>query len=375
MRPSACYGRKTVATVLAILTDAFGGFGGISQYNRDFLRALAEDERIERVIVLPRIADLAVPSLPNKVEQLSESVGSLGRFAKTCIRTTRSVKPDIVLCGHVNLLPFAAPIAKHHHCPLVLMMYGIEVWQPPRLASRVLLNRVNHTVSISRITYEKAAAWSSALARAPVSLIPNAVDLQQYVPNVDKPKYLLDRYQLNGRKVIMTLARLVDRERYKGVDEMLEVLPALLEKEPSLCYLVVGSGSDLPRLRAKASTLGLNDRVVFSGRVSDAERIDHYHLADAFVMPGRGEGFGFVFIEAMACGIPVVASVLDGSREAVRFGSLGQLCDPRDQASIISATHRALAASRTAAPPGLEYFSMENFNARVRCLVEQVSRG
>ena len=77
------------------------------------------------------------------------------------------------------------------------------------------------------------------------------------------------------------------------------------------------------RLERKAASLGLKGNVVFAGRVSEAEKADHYRLADVFVMPGRQEGFGFVFLEAMACGIPVVASSVDGSREAVLNGELG----------------------------------------------------
>ena len=69
--------------------------------------------------------------------------------------------------------------------------------------------------------------------------------------------------------------------------------------------------------------------MVFAGRVAESEKAAHYRLADAFVMPGYGEGFGIVYLEALACGIPVLASKLDASGEALRDGTMGLLVDPR----------------------------------------------
>ena len=74
--------------------------------------------------------------------------------------------------------------------------------------------------------------------------------------------------------------------------------------------------------------------VTFTSVVPEAEKADHYRLADAFVMPGRGEGFGIVYLEAMACGIPVLGSRLDAGREALRQGELGILVDPDDRDAL-----------------------------------------
>ena len=133
-------------------------------------------------------------------------------------------------------------------------------------------------------------------------------------------------------------------------------------------YLIVGDGDDRPRLEAKAHALGLAGRVTFAGQIPDSEKPDHYRLADAFVMAGRGEGFGFVFLEAMACGTPVVASRIDGSREAVRNGELGLLADPDDPASLASAIRQALSQPRRI-PDGLDYFAYPRFRARLADIV------
>jgi phosphatidyl-myo-inositol dimannoside synthase len=95
-------------------------------------------------------------------------------------------------------------------------------------------------------------------------------------------------------------------------------MPALIKEIPTIAYLIAGDGTDRHRLEEKAKSLGVHGRVVFAGYIPESEKADHYRLADAYVMPGRGEGFGIVYLEALACGVPVVASQVDGGREAVR---------------------------------------------------------
>jgi len=131
-----------------------------------------------------------------------------------------------------------------------------------------------------------------------------------------------------------------------------------------LKYLVAGDGDDRPRLESKVRSLGLAERVIFTGMVNERDKADHFRLADAFVMPGRGEGFGFVFLEALACGVPAVGSQLDGSREALRDGLLGELVDPANPASVKQGILRALAKPKEI-PPGLSYFAWPAFAQRV----------
>jgi glycosyltransferase involved in cell wall biosynthesis len=182
------------------------------------------------------------------------------------------------------------------------------------------------------------------------------------------------RYGLGGKTVILTLARLDTLERVKGVDQVLEILPRLLSRRPELTYLVVGDGSDKSRLEEKARSLGVADKVVFTGRVDERHKVAHYRLADAFVMPSRWEGFGFVFLEALACGIPVVASRIDGGREAVRDGALGALVDPLDPDDLVRGIEEALSKPRGTVPEGLEYFAFNNFTSRVHTFVDDVIR-
>ncbi len=349
-------------TVLNLVTDAFGGHGGISQFNRDFLVALSDSPDVQRVVVLPRLAVGPLGHILPSIDFRTDALGGLHSYALACAKIATSERPQLVLCGHVNLLPFAAPVAARHRASLVLIVHGIEVWRQPRLLSRAILASVDHIVSVSRLTLDKMQIWSRTAAHRPATLLPNSIDLSRFVPATNKSSELLDRYGLRDKRVLMTLARLTSPARYKGVDEVLELMPELLKSDPDIAYMVVGDGSDLARLRTKAEELRVASHVVFPGRIDESEKVTHYQLADAFVMPGRGEGFGIVFLEAMACGIPVVASVLDGSREAVQYGALGELCDPRDQSSTLAAISRALAKGRGTRPVGLEYFDVPRFS-------------
>ena len=165
--------------------------------------------------------------------------------------------------------------------------------------------------------------------------------------------------------MIMTLGRMANEERAKGFDQVIDLMPSLIRDIPNLVYLVVGDGTDRARLEAKVRDSQLQNHVVFTGRVDDAMKADVYGLADAYVMPSMGEGFGFVVLEAMASGVPVVVSSKDGTREAVRDGELGLIVDPADSNAIRQGVIAALKKPR-GIPEGIDYFSFENFSSRLR---------
>ncbi len=198
-------------------------------------------------------------------------------------------------------------------------------------------------------------------------ILPNCVDLSLFTPG-RKSETLLTRYGLRNRTVLLTLGRLAEEERYKGFDEVLEILPLLAQDVPNITYLIVGDGPDRIRLEKKAQQLDIADRVVFAGRISEEEKADHYRLANAYVMPSSGEGFGIVYLEALACGIPVVGSKIDGSRDALRNGRLGILVNPKDRDELHAAILKTLAEKESGVEDrrnGVEYFSTERFRERV----------
>ena len=347
--------------VLLLTSDAYGANGGIALYNRDVIEALVAVPEVDEVVVIARVMPNAPTAVPSKVRLVVESIGGKAQFITAALRASAEGY-GLVICGHVHLLPVAALVNQFIRAPLVLMVYGIDVWQPPYRLVRQWLKAVHAVWSISAITTERMNQWAG-LPAARYTQLPNAIHLERY-GMAPRRADLQARHGLEGARVIMTLARLPSRERYKGVDEVMEAMPALLQDIPNLKYLVAGDGDDRPRLMQKARTLGVSDRVVFAGMISEADKADYFRLADAFVMPGRGEGFGFVFLEALACGVPTVGSLLDGSREALRDGQLGELVDPAEHSSINRGILRALEKPKVI-PEGLGYFSWPSFQERI----------
>jgi glycosyltransferase involved in cell wall biosynthesis len=223
--------------------------------------------------------------------------------------------------------------------------------------------------SISEFTLERLRGWADIPATVTTSIIPNAVDLEKYTPG-PRNESLLARWSLRGRRVLLTLGRMDAAEQAKGFDEILEALPAIAAEFPTVAYLIVGDGSDRKRLETKVARLSLTERVRFTGYVAEAEKPEYYRLADVFVMPSRLEGFGFVFLEALACGVPVIASKVDGSREAVRNGALGMQVDPSRPGEVIAAICATLREPFLPPRSELEYFSSERFEARCHALID-----
>lgn len=352
-----------------LLTDAFGGIGGIAKFNRDLCNALAAMPDVAEVVALPRLVQREPETIPGKVT--FEAARDKFAYALRVLRwLPNGQRLDLVICGHINLLPLAWPLSRVKRCPLLLVVHGVDAWRShhnPLVP--LLLPRVNLIAAVSRYTIDRMRAWTG-LPQSRFRLLPNCVDLDRVAPR-PRNAALAQRLGLEGRRVLLTVGRLAGRERFKGFDEVMEALTELQRERADFVYVIVGDGDDRARLVDKARALGVADRVVFTGYVSEEEKLDLYNLADVYVMPSRGEGFGIVYLEAMACGVPTVGSSVDGSRDALRDGRLGLLVDPGDRAQILSAIRIALDKPR-GRPDGLEYFSESAYRRRVAALVREV---
>lgn len=351
--------------LLVLLTDAFGGHGGIAKFNRDLLTALASFPETEAVVALPRLVVQSVGHLPEKIIFDCSGLGSKWRYFFCALRSLFTGGTfQCVVCAHINLLWLAWLYARWRRIPLILVIHGVEAWRyDGRWLTRRLLGQVDRILAVSEFTKNRFVSWSK-VQPARVMILPNSIDIASFQPGPRRSD-LVKRYGLEGKKVILTLARLDAQERYKGIDELLEVLPKILSNIANLKYLIVGDGSDRQRLESKAQFLGVGEHVVFTGRVSEAEKVDHYRLADLFVMAGFGEGFGIVYLEALACGVPVVGSVRDASQEALRQGRLGVLVDPCDAESLRNGIVQSLLSPRLTERSELDYFSLPVFTHRL----------
>jgi glycosyltransferase involved in cell wall biosynthesis len=352
--------------VLMLLTDGFGGMGGIAKFNRDFLQALDACAEVERVHALPRLIPAPIDkSVPESVVYDRKAArGKLAFMRRALLHAWRGPPADLVICGHVNLLPAAWLLARLSGARLALVVHGIEAWTRKNALIGRLIRSVDSFIAVSRCTAERTATWSKVPADG-FFILPNCVDLSHFLPRARDVK-LAQRYGLQSSKVLLTMGRLAATERYKGFDEVIEAMPRLLESFPTLRYLIVGDGSDRRRLEAKARLLGVPDAVIFAGAVPEAEKVAYYNLADAYVMPSHGEGFGIVLIEAAACGVSVIGSLADGSREALLDGRLGRLIDPSKPSELIEAVTKVLASEPVRARNGaVRIFDVAHFRARV----------
>jgi glycosyltransferase involved in cell wall biosynthesis len=254
---------------------------------------------------------------------------------------------------------------------LALIIHGYEAWTPSsHRLSNMLVKRIDAFIAVSRYSAERFVQWSGVPA-ARGFILPNCVDLDRFQPG-ERDQELVNRYGVRSAIVMLTVARLVTGERYKGVDEVIDVMPRLLRQWPDLRYFVVGDGSDRARLEAKARALGLSGHVIFAGRVTEAEKVAHYNLADVYVMPSSGEGFGIALIEAAACGVPVVGSSTDGSRDALLDGQLGRLVDPTKPDDLVLAIGAAInARQHRGRNKMIGTFGIGRFRARVTEWVKQ----
>lgn len=353
--------------ILMLLTDAYGGHGGISVCNRDMILALSEDDRVGEIVALPRLAREPLGPLPSKLRFDLSGLGGGARYLRAASALMFGGRFDLVLCTHLHLLPLAVVIARWMRAPSMLLIHGIEAWQTSRRKLvRLFAKRADHLVAVSKVTLDRFRSWVP-YRDDQCTLMPNAIHLDAFGVG-PRNSELARRLGVEGRQVVMTFGRLAGEERRKGFDEVLDALPALVARHPDLIYLIAGDGPDRARLEAKSKALGMSDNVRFTGFVDEAEKADLYRLADAYVMPSRGEGFGFVLLEAMACGVPTVGSISDGTREALRDGALGALVDPQDQGALVAAIEQALAKPK-AIPEGLAYFSFPEFGRRLRSCV------
>ena len=351
--------------ILVLLHDAFGGRGGIAKFNRDLLTALASHPGVADVVALPRVIVEAIGPLPDKLDYRAYAAGGKAAFLAAELAALATPRWfDLVVCGHLRLLPLVQLLELRGRAPLGLVLHGVDAWEPyGGLAVRRGLTRLDWFLAVSEVTKRRFLGWSRVAPRRGI-VIPNAVDLARFTPGPKSPA-LLARYGLAGRRVLMGMARLDARERYKGFDEVMAAMPALLRTHPDLAYMICGDGTDRARLEDTARALGIAERVVFTGYVDEAEKVDHYRLADCFLLAGWGEGFGIVLIEAMACGVPAIGSSRDASCEAVGDGALGIVVDPKDPADLTRGIVAALEQPRGVVPAGLDTFSYASFERRV----------
>ncbi|MGI8801389.1 MAG: glycosyltransferase family 4 protein [Solirubrobacteraceae bacterium] len=243
------------------------------------------------------------------------------------VQRGRGWRPDAVLSGHIAVSPGATVLGRALHVPVVQYVYAKELTSRPRVA-RFALARAAATIAISDHTAGLAIEAGAPASRI-VKIVPG-VDSVAVGPSATPAR----------RPTILTVARLTDR--YKGFDVMLRALPLVRSRVPDVQWVVIGDGELRAELEA-AAAWDLSDTVHFAGTVIDARRDALFGSAHVFAMPSRvpadggGEGYGLVYLEAGARGLPCVAGDRGAVAEAVVHGETGLLVDGHDHVDLADA--------------------------------------
>ncbi len=243
----------------------------------------------------------------------------------------------IVHSGHILSGIPALIVKKILGIPYIQWTYAIEIMDKGRLwIIKRVLKGADSVLAISRWTedYLKKIVNPEKIKRIRLPL----PEIKE--PSGEKVEELLKAW--DGKKIILTVARLTKLQRYKGIDKTIEAMRIIKEKFPDAVYVIVGEGDFRKEYERMADSMGLKDSVIFTGRVSDEELSLYYSICEVFVMPSRveenergifGEGFGLVFLEANYFGKPVIGGE-GGCRDAIIDGKTGFIVDPRNPEEI-----------------------------------------
>ncbi len=333
VRPAATVRGRT----LLLAPEIFASEGGIPRILQLYLKALGELTEPGGGVRLLALNDDGISAEGLRrcggpaLESQTGCNRSKARFVWAALRLARGC--DRIICGHVAQLPVAwlarrlNPGLRYH-----LVAHGIEVWRAFTLAERLALRGADSIFCVSDFTRGELLKHCP-LAAGRAVVLPNALDpafpIGPGTPPAQCPP------------LILTVTRLSHADRYKGVDQLMAALPAVRAAVPGARLRVIGRGDDLPRLQALRDQAGLCDAVDFAGYVDDERLSRELNTCRLFALPSDQEGFGLVYLEAMAHGRPCLGVRAGGSPE-VFTPVTGVLVEPGEGPGLAAACIAAM---------------------------------
>ena len=374
--------------ILIIAHTSFNQIGGHERYTHQFANAMAATLGRKSVVVWPVEQSVPLRRINGQNYTLLSPFWYRNRWARRLVHRYFLLRGfNHLIADAVHLAPYTQKVAKFLGVSYDVMTVGIEVWG--NLQTRVMeaMSGARAVLTISAFTQEHLVQKGIPIRQ--IQVLPPHLDVNVFYPDAKAAKEVIQRHSLKGQRVILTICRMDGDQRYKGYDRVLKSLPLILQQVPTAVYLIVGTGSDQPRMERRVAEMGLADRVIFAGRVPDDDFLRGYYSAcDVFAMPSqtvisekdcKGEGFGIVYIEANACGKPVIAGYGGGEPDAVIDGVTGLLVDPMDVDAIGQAIVRLLTNKELAhrlGQQGLrrvwEEFSLAKLQERVDAYLDDV---
>lgn len=309
-------------------------------------------------------------------------------FYRHARRLLRREEAGVLLIGHLYLAPVGIALRRVTGVPFGVMLHGSELHRyiGRRLVRAILLrclNGADFLVVNSDFTRRQYLELGVRPEQRFLKVNPG-VDSSLFRPDAGDPERLRRDLRLGDRPVLLSVARLVP---WKGHDRVLRALPRILERVPDAVYLIVGEGPHRSALEEIVAEQGLEDHVHFAGFVPDEDLPSYYRVADVVVVPTREvaegmaiEGFGIVFVEAGACGVPVIGGRMGGTDESIEEGVTGFRVDPDDPRMLTDAIVRMLADrdlarrfGRAGRDRAVQLFDWSRQAERLRGFLEQVA--
>ncbi len=267
--------------------------------------------------------------------------GFASRLAFTLKAFLNAHKFDVVIISHINMALVGRAIKTiHPKCKIWVVAHGIEVWKDLSNNKKWLLKNCDKVICVSNFTKQQVVARHH-IDVAKCEVLNNALDPFMKLPvTLTKPRYLIERYNLtDNTPLLFTLTRLDAAEQYKGYEQVIKIIGNLKATFPAVKYIIAGHYDDKEKIRIDKmlKTYNVEEQVLLTGFVEESELVDHFLMADVFVLPSSNEGFGIVFIEALACGLPVICGNIDGSVDAIKNGILGTAVNPNNLVELQNA--------------------------------------
>jgi glycosyltransferase involved in cell wall biosynthesis len=338
--------------VLIGLFPELDGPGGVQRAGRHLASVMTEfaaSRGVEcRILGLNDGPELKRLMVAGREIALTGSKRAKGRFLSTAIRTARrpvakgKSRTKIVVAGHPNLAPvvramkLATPQLKS-----IICTHGVEVWEPLARLRRMGLRRADVVLAPSKYTADHVVAVQG-VAPERIRVLPWALDPQFEAFASDAARTAVPANFPDGH-VVLTVGRWRMDERYKGMDTLITALPRLLPRWPELQLAAVGDGDDRQWLEDLAEENGVAMHVHFLSGLSYEELAACYAHCEIFALPSKGEGFGLVYLEAMACGKPVIGGAHGGAPEVITDGKSGYLVQHGDAVQLATALETLLA--------------------------------
>ncbi len=331
------FAAATSNRTLLLAPEIFSSEGGIPRILQTYLRALSELALPGGTVRLVSLNDAVIAPADLQrcasevLEQHAACNRSKARFVREALRMGRDC--DRIVCGHIRQLPVAwlarrlNPRLKYY-----LIAHGIEVWRDFSAVERAALRGATRIFCVSDYTR------SEFLQRCPLP-----PDRAVVLPNALDPAFTIEpgRPLAECPPVILAVTRLSFEDRYKGVQDLIEAMPAIVAAIPAARLRIIGRGNDLTRLKSVRHRLGLGTAVEFRGYVDDRRLSEDLGGCRLFALPSRNEGFGLVFLEAMAHGRPCLGARAGGVPEIIT-AETGVLVEPGNLEALAAGCIAAL---------------------------------